>query len=135
LSVGFIRAGGLGGVGQDQGLGPVWAQSLDRRRQKEIAPQRAGDRVGQQACPLCMGGSQQGACVRMREDARDGVPTCMSVAPCSEPSRPSPAGCRTERPVLQVLCVVPRTNRRTGRRNGPNGTNKGTAPKSKIAIM
>jgi len=30
----------------------------------------------------------------MREDARHGVPTCMSVAPCSEPSRPSPVGGR-----------------------------------------
>jgi hypothetical protein len=36
----------------------------------------------------------------MREDARDFVPTCISVAPCSEPSRPSPAGGRTERPAL-----------------------------------
>jgi len=88
------------------------------------------DRAGQQACPHCMGPR-----VRMREDARDGVPTCMSVAHCSEPSRPSPAGGRTERPVLTALCAVPRSNCRPGRRNGPNGTNKGTAPKSKIAIM
>jgi len=77
----------------------------------------------------------RGPRVRMREDARDGVPTCMSVAQCSEPSRPSPAGGRTERPVLTALCAVPRSNCRPGRRNGPNGTNKGTAPKRKIAIM
>jgi hypothetical protein len=75
-------------------------RSLDRRCQKEIAPQRAGDRAGQQAGPHCMGGSQQGARVRMREDPRDGVPTSMSVAPCSEPSRPSPAGGRRVRPAL-----------------------------------
>lgn len=36
----------------------------------------------------------------MREDARDGVLTCTSVAPCSEPSRPSPAGGRIERPAV-----------------------------------
>ena len=36
----------------------------------------------------------------MREDARHRVPTCMSLAPCSEPSRPSPAGGRQARPVL-----------------------------------
>jgi hypothetical protein len=36
----------------------------------------------------------------MREDPRDGVPTSMSVAPCSEPSRPSPAGGRRVRPTL-----------------------------------
>ena len=77
----------------------------------------------------------RGPRVRMREDARDGVPTCMSVAQCSEPSRPSPAGGRTERPVLTALCAVPRSNCGPGRRNGPNGTNKGTAPKRKIAIM
>ena len=100
LSAGSVRAGGLGRVGQDQGLGSVRAQSLDRRCQKEIAPQRAGDRAGQQAGPHCMGGSQQGARVRMREDPRDGVPTSMSVAPCSEPSRPSPAGGRRVRPAL-----------------------------------
>jgi hypothetical protein len=36
----------------------------------------------------------------MREDTRDVIPTCVSVAPCSEPSRPSPAGGREERPAL-----------------------------------
>jgi hypothetical protein len=36
----------------------------------------------------------------MHEDARHFVPTCMRVAPCSQPSRPSPAGGRRERPVL-----------------------------------
>ena len=30
----------------------------------------------------------------MREHARHFVPTCMTVAPCSEPSRPSPVGGR-----------------------------------------
>ena len=39
----------------------------------------------------------------MHEEARDGVPTCLSVAPCSEPSRPSPAGGRQERPALTAL--------------------------------
>jgi len=36
----------------------------------------------------------------MREDARYSVPACISVAPCSEPSRPSPAGGRHGRQVL-----------------------------------
>src|SRR5215469_14908064 len=63
-------------------------------RQEEIAPQCPGDRACQQACPHCVGGSQQGARIRMREDARHCIPTYMSVAPCSEPSRSSPAGGR-----------------------------------------
>ena len=79
------RPGSCWWISQD--LGPLRAQSLDRRRQEAIAPQCAGDRARQQACPHRMGGSQQGAQLRMREDACDGVPTCMSVAPCSGPSR------------------------------------------------
>jgi len=104
----------------------AWIDATKKRLHHNVL----ADRAGQQACTHCMGPR-----VRMREDARDGVPTCMSVAHCSEPSRPSPAGGRTERPVLTALCAVPRSNCRPGRRNGPNGTNKGTAPKRKIAIM
>jgi hypothetical protein len=48
---------------------------------KEIAPQCAGDRHCRQACPHCVGGSQQGARIRMHEDARHCVPTRISVAP------------------------------------------------------
>ena len=54
----------------------------------------------------------------MHEEARDGVPTCLSVAPCSEPSRPSPAGGREERPALTAPARDAPNNRRPGRRNG-----------------
>jgi hypothetical protein len=94
LSAGSVRAGGLGRADPDQGLGPLRAQNLDRGREKEIASQRAGDRACQSAGPHCLGGSQQGTRVRMRQDARDDVPTCLRVEPCSEPSRPGPAGGR-----------------------------------------
>jgi hypothetical protein len=36
----------------------------------------------------------------MRADNCNVIPTCLSVAPCSAPSRPSPAGGREERPAL-----------------------------------
>jgi hypothetical protein len=55
LPAGHVRASGLGGVGQDKELGTLRAQSLDRRRQEEIAPQRAGGRACQQACPHRLG--------------------------------------------------------------------------------
>jgi transposase len=92
----------------------------------ETAPQCAGDHACQQACPYCVGGSQQGARIRMREDTRHRVPTCMSVAPCSEPSRPKPCGWQPKRPVLTAPARGACSYRRPGRRNGPSGTNKGT---------
>jgi hypothetical protein len=55
----------------------------------------------------------------MREDARDFVPTCISVAPCSEPSRPSPAGGRTERPALTAPARGAPQQRQAGTKERP----------------
>ena len=52
-----VRAGGLGRAGQDKGLGTLRAQILDRGGQEAVAPQRAGDRDRQQACPHRLGGA------------------------------------------------------------------------------
>ena len=94
-----------------------WSQGLDRCRQEKIAPQCAGDRARQQAGTHRLGRSPQGAPIRMHEDACDGVPTCLSVAPCSGPSRPSPAGGRKQRPALTVPARDAPNNRSSGRRN------------------
>jgi transposase len=74
------------------------AQALDRSRQEAAAPQRAGDRACQQARAHRLGCSQQGAQLRMREDACGFVPTCLSVAPCVGPDiadRPGTRRCCT----------------------------------------
>jgi hypothetical protein len=75
-----------------------------------------------------LGRSPQGARIRMHEeDACDGVPTCLSVAPCSGPSRPSPAGGREGRPALTAPVRDAPNNRRPGRRNGrPRRSNFGS---------
>src|SRR5438132_12494314 len=52
-----VRAGGMGCAGQDQELGTLRAQILDRSRQEAVAPQRVGDRARQQACPHRLGGA------------------------------------------------------------------------------
>ena len=52
-----VRAGGMGCAGQDKELGTLRAQILDRSRQEAVAPQRAGDRARQQACPHRLGGA------------------------------------------------------------------------------
>src|SRR4029077_20044233 len=44
----------------------------------------AGDRARQQACPHRLGGSQQGAQIRVHQDKQDVAPSCLSVAPWSE---------------------------------------------------
>ena len=89
LSALSVRAGSLGRIGQGRAkaLGPLWAQVLDRGCQKTSAPQCAGDRARQQACPHRLGGSQQGAQIRVHQDKQDVAPSCLSVAPCSDPSR------------------------------------------------
>jgi hypothetical protein len=73
------------------------APGSSRRRS---GPQHAGDRARQQARADRLGRSQQSAQLRMPEDTCDIAPACLSVAPCSWPSRPSPAGGRQERPAL-----------------------------------
>src|SRR5258706_4874166 len=84
-----VRASRVGCAGQGKVLGALWPQILDRSRQETIAPQRAGDCARQQARPDRLGGSQQGTCLRVRQDGGDGVPTCLILAPCSGPSRRS----------------------------------------------
>jgi hypothetical protein len=64
----------------------------------------------------------------MREDARHSFPTCLSVAPCSEPSRPSPAGGRQGRPVLTAPARGALQLLQAGTKERPSGTNKGTVP-------
>jgi len=65
------------------------------------APQRAGDRARQQARPDRLGGTPQGARLRMRHQC-DSVPTCLILAPCSGPSRRG----------LQTLAQVEKSSRR-----------------------
>ncbi len=50
-----VRAGGMGCAGQDKEPGTLRAQILDRSRKEAVAPQRAGDRARQQACPHRLG--------------------------------------------------------------------------------
>ena len=54
LRVLFVQAGR---AGQDKELGTLRSQILDRSRQEAVAPQRAGDRARQQACPHRLGGA------------------------------------------------------------------------------
>jgi Transposase IS116/IS110/IS902 family len=82
-----VRPGSLGRAGQAEELGTLRAQTWDRSRQEAFAPQRAGDRARQQAGPHHLGGSQQGTQLRMHYDGCDGAPICLSVAPCSGPSK------------------------------------------------
>ncbi len=63
-----VRAGGVRCAGQDKELGKLWAQVLDRSRQKAVAPQRARDRARQQACPHRLGGAGQRTRLRADED-------------------------------------------------------------------
>ena len=65
-----VRSGGLGGAGQDraEALASLWARDLDRGGQEAPASQRAGDCARQQARPHRLGGSSQGACLRVRQD-------------------------------------------------------------------
>jgi transposase len=107
----FVQ-GSLGRIGQGRAkaLGPLWAQVLDRGCQKTSAPQCAGDRARQQACPHRLGGSQQGAQIRVHQDKQDVAPSCLSVAPCSDPSRRGLATLeqeakQTRRPALTAPCA------------------------------
>src|SRR6516162_7884492 len=70
----------------------------------------------------------------MREHARHFVPTCMTVAPCSEPSRPSPVGGRRGRPVLTAPARGALQLLQAGTKERPYGTNKGTAPINEAAM-
>jgi hypothetical protein len=70
----------------------------------------------------------------MREHARHFVPTCMTVAPCSEPSRPSPVGGRRGRPVLTAPARGALQLLQAGTKEQPYGTNKGTAPINEAAM-
>jgi len=70
----------------------------------------------------------------MREDARHFVPTCVSVAPCSELSRPSPSGGRQRRPILTAPVRGALQLLQAGTMERPSGTNKGTATIRKAAM-
>jgi hypothetical protein len=63
-----VRLGSLGRAGEAEELGTLRAQTLDRSGQAAATPQRASDRASQQAGPHRLGGSQQGAQLRMRQD-------------------------------------------------------------------
>ena len=86
-------------------LGTLRAQILDRSRQEAVAPQRAGDRARQQACPHRLGGAGQRTRLRADEDRRCKRPTRLILAPCSARSRrglatPEPAASQARRPAL-----------------------------------
>jgi transposase len=90
LSARPVRSGGLGCVGQARAkaLAALWTQVVDRGGEEATASQRARHCAGQQARPHRLGGSQQGARLRVRQDHRcDGVPTSVILAPCSGLSR------------------------------------------------
>src|SRR5712672_3471210 len=101
-----VCAGGMGCAGQDKELGTLWAQILDRSRQEAVAPQRAGDRARQQACPHRLGGAGERTRLRADEDRRcRRRPTRLILAPCSARSRrslatPEPAASQARRPAL-----------------------------------
>ena len=126
LSALSVRAGSLSRIGQGRAkaLGPLWAQVLDRGCQKTSAPQCAGDRARQQACPHRLGGSQQGAQIRVHQDKQDVAPSCLSVAPCSDPSRRGLARLEARGKANATasldgpLRVARQHMRRPGRRNG-----------------
>src|SRR6516164_9099376 len=128
-----VRAGGMGCAGQDQELGTVRAQILDRSRQEAVAPQRAGDRARQQACPHRLGGAGQRTRLRADEDRRRRRrPTRVILAPCSARSRrslatPEPAASQVRRAGLDRPCA--RRDRRSAGRDEATalGSNKATA--------
>src|SRR5204862_6884726 len=101
-----VRAGGMGCGGQEQELGTLRTQILDRSRQEAVAPQRAGDRARQQACPHRLGGAGKRTRLRADEDRRcRRRPTRLILAPCSARSRrslatPEPAASHARRPAL-----------------------------------
>ncbi len=128
LSARPVRTGGLGRVGQDQGLGPLRAQSLDRWRQEEIAPQCAGDRARQQARTHRLGGSQQGAQIRGHEDNCAFVPTCVSVATVLGAIKAWPGDTdaverQARRPALTAPARDAPHNVQAGTKERPHGTN------------
>jgi transposase len=61
LSARLVRTGGTSRADEAADVGASRAQVLDRIRAEADAPQRAGDRARQQACPHRLGRSQQGA--------------------------------------------------------------------------
>jgi hypothetical protein len=76
---------------------------------------------------------QQGAQLRMHQDKRDGVPICLSVAPCSVPSRhgletPTREVNQVRRPALTAPARGARSQPQAGTKERPHGTNKRTAP-------
>src|SRR6266699_4552924 len=96
----------MGCAGQDKELGTLRAQILDRSRQEAVAPQRAGDRARQQACPHRLGGAGQRTRLRADEDRQCGRrPTRLILTPCSARSKrslatPEPAASQARRPAL-----------------------------------
>jgi transposase len=123
LSARPVRAGRLGRAGEADDLGTPRAQALDRSRQEAPASKRPGDRACQQTRPHRMGGPQQGTQIRIHQDEYGGVPSCLSVAPCSEPPRrgletPASEASQARRPALTALRAAPDVNRTPGRRNG-----------------
>jgi len=106
---------------------------LDRSRQEAVAPQRAGDRARQQACPHRLGGAGQRTRLRADEDRRRRRrPTRVILAPCSARSRrslatPEPAASQVRRAGLDRPCA--RRDRRSAGRDEATalGSNKATA--------
>jgi transposase len=124
---------GLGRAGEADDLGTPRPQALDRSRQEAAAPKRPGDRACQQTRPHRLGGPQQGTQIRIHQDEYDGVPSSLSVAPCSEPPRrgletPASEASQARRPALTAPARGARCQPHAGTKERPHGTNKGTAP-------
>src|SRR5215470_4421114 len=114
-----------------QSIGTGTGSNRGSRPQRSGYTQRASDPARQQARPHRLGGSSQGARLRVRQD-QCRVPTRLILAPCSGPSRHGLATLAREarqaqRPTLTVLALGAPPNPQVGTKERPPGTNKGTA--------
>jgi hypothetical protein len=83
--------------------------------------------------PHCVGGSQKGTRLHMRQDRCDGVPSSVILAPCSGPSRHGLTARRERQDKRDGQPRRPlraaRLHAQAGTKERPQGTNKGTAQK------
>ena len=103
-----------------------WIEAAKKRLHHQCACHCAG----QQARPHRVGGSQQGARLRVRQDRCDGVPSSVILAPCSGPVKAWPGSTEArgqgqrDGPALTALARGAFCTRRPGRRNGRQARTK-----------
>src|SRR5262249_15811330 len=136
-----VCSGSLGrvGKGRAKALGALWAQVVDRGGEEATAPQRARDCARQQARPHRLGGSQQGARLRVRQERCDGVQARLILAPSSEPSRRrratlSRGARRVRRGGLTAVARGASLPVQAGTKERLPGANKGTARKQESTM-